>query len=289
MDTLLRFGTGSTIYEFTPDNQVSLSDNFGNAVPQTTRLPGVSGGLDEYGRGIAPTEIGNVSVTFWLFFSSTADKTAKLDALKTMQSWGVQRLFKQSSDNNADERYCDARINNIRTPENAKDLPHERIRVSINFQVSNPFWFDLGTDEPKWGAVNWGSFVWGGTTTSYPCSGTQTDFTLDVVGNVETQPRFTVTCGTGQSASDIRIQLLDGVTVLEEIRYDSSLTAGDTLDVNCAAYSVLLNGSDGYINEFTFDTVAWFRLYPGANAIRVLMDNAGDACTVTPRYQNSYR
>lgn len=290
MNTLTRFGTGDLTYYFTPSDQVAFNTNFSNAVPQTTRLPGVSGGLDEYGAGVAPTEIGNVSVTFWLFFTTPSEKTTKIDTLNRIQSWGVQRLFLQPTDSTAGERYCEARINNIEISENVKDMPSRRMRVRINFQVANPVWLAQGTEAPRFdtGVLFDSGAKFGGSAPANAISGTSTDISIDRPGSAITYPRITVSCDTGETMENIRIQRIVNSTVVETLGYTGTLTAGDSLEIDCRAKSVKLNAVSAYSAAITFTTAAWFSLLPGVQTVRVLCDNAGDAGTIYLRYFEAY-
>src|SRR5690606_5797669 len=94
---------------------------------------------------------------------------------------------------------------------------------------------------------------------------------------------------TGKSATNIRVQRRRQGVVMDEVRYTGTLSAGSVLEINCRAYSVTLNGSDGYSSAFGFETGAWFRLVAGiSNEIRVLMNNTTDEATIKFRYYEAY-
>ena len=291
MDILTRFGAGAQLYEFGQANQISLRDNFRNVVPKTTRLPGVSGGFDEYGALPAPGEIGNVQVVFWVHAENVAEMTTLKDALGQLASWGVKRLYKQPVDTEQGQRYCEARINSIDYTDSVRDMPHLRQRVTMNFQVANPVWLEQGTETASWGdGTLWGSgAVWGGTAAANACTGTSTDFTLTTAGNATTYPRIKIVCGAGQTATNVRVQRLDNGAVVDEIQYDDTLIANDSLVVNCRALSIRLNGANAYGAAFDYQRAGWMRLEAGENAIRVLMDNPGDACSVYFYYFEAYK
>lgn len=292
MDTLLRFGAGSELYTFDPDKQVSLRDNFRNTVPRTSRLPGLSGGFDEFGSGPAPTEVGNVQVVFWLeAASSAAMETAKRN-VNAMASFGKKRLYKQPVDDAQDERYCEARINSIDFTETSRDVPHRRLRVTCNFQVDNPVWLTLGTEAWSWGdGTTWGSgAVWGGNPITEALIGADNTFSVTPGGNAITYPRITFEVPAGKSATNITLQRLVQNVVQDEISYTGTLAAGDSLEINCRAYTVRLNGADAYGAAFDFMTAAWMRLAGGvANTLRVTMANAADEVTVKLRYFEAYK
>ena len=290
MDTLVRFGAGNQVYTFEQNQQISLRDNFRDVVPRTTRLPGLSGGFDEFGSGAAPGEIGNVQVMFWIFADSEAEMKAKKDEFGAMADWGVYRLYKQPMDGSP-ERYCEARLNSAEISETSADQPHKRNRVQLNFQVANPAWYSLGTESPSWGdGTAWGSgALWGGSAAPNAVVGLQNDFYLNVNGNARTYPRIEVRCGAAQTASGVTIQRLVQGVVVDEVKYDDTLNNNDRLIINCRALEITLNGSDNYSNDFTFQNAGWFRLEAGENTIRVLMDNAGDEADVYFRYYEAYK
>ena len=297
MDTLVRFGAGAQLYTFVPSNQISLRDNFRDLVQQATRLPGLSGGVNEYGTGPSPRAIGNVQAVFWLLADESLppDEQAKqIQALKsdvaTMSSYGVKRLYKQPADATEAQRYCEASISSISYTETSAEQPHARLRVQVNWQVTNPRWYSQGTEAPVWGDGSaWGSISsWGGTAPAYSASGTSTDITITPEGNAETFPRIIIECGASQTAENIRIQRIVNGTVVDQVRYAGTLGNNDRLVINTRANSVTKNSVSHYTSDFTYNNAGWFRLLPGTNTIKVLMENAGDAASVEFRYYEAY-
>lgn len=291
MDTLLRFGSGSTLYTFSPDDQVQLRDNFRNVVPRTSRLPGLSGGFDEYGVSPAPTEIGNVQVTFWLIATSEADMQEKKEAVGSMVGFGKKRLYKQPVYDAAGERYCEARVNSIEFNERAGERPDKYLQVKVNFQVDNPHWYRIGTEAPSYndGSTYNSGVIYGGTPVTQNIVGLDNSFSVTPDGNAITQPRILISIPATKSATNIRIQRLLNGSVVDQVRYAGTLVAGDLYEINARAYSIFLNGVDGYDDDFTFSTSGWLRLIGGvSNTIRVLMDNAGDEIDLELRYYEAF-
>lgn len=291
MDTLLRFGAGDTLYTFDPNDQIQYRDNFRNVVPRTSRLPGLSGGYDEYGQSPAPSEIGNVSVTIGYEATSDADMEAKKLALGAMRAYGKQRLYKQPVDATADERYCEARINSIDFNEAVGNRPETYNTFTISFQVDNPFWLTQGTEAPQYGdgSAYASGVTYGGSPVTQSLVGEDNTFSLTPEGNDIAYPRITLTIPSGKSAENIRVQRLVNSIVIDEVRYAGTLSADDVLEINCRAYAVYLNGADGYDSNFSFNTASWFRLLANtSNSIRVLMDNADDEVDLEMRYYEVY-
>lgn len=297
MDTLIRFGSGRNLYTFNPNHQISLRDNFNNLVQRSTRLPGLSGGLNEYGVAPAPRPVGDVSMTFWLF----ADESLPVDQqqeqmyllkqqVAQMSTFGVTRLYKQPTDSSQTLRYCEASVSNIRYTENSADQPHARLRVQINFQVTNPFWYSQGTEAPAWGdGTLWGSGpAWGGVAPTYTASGLQTDFSITTLGNAETYPRIIITTSDSQTCENVRLRRIENGNLSDEIVYSAILPSESRLVVNCRANSVTLNGASHYTADYSYRNASWFRLQPGLNSIRVLMQNPTDECSLQFRYYEAY-
>lgn len=285
MTKVLRFGA----YVF-PDTGTDYNDNFRDLVTRTSRLPGLSGGYDELGAGRAPGEIGNVSYSLILKAATEAQMLAARDTLAKIADYGRSRLFIQPTDPDAQERFTWARVQNIQFVERYRDLPQFNLRATINWQVADPRWFTQGTEAWSWGdGTAWGAAPWGGSATPQACSGTQTDFTITTEGNATTEPRITVSCGAGQTCQNPTVQRLVNGVMVDQVKYEGTLVAGDELLVDCRALRVLLNGTSAYSTAFTFLHPAWFRLEPGANSIRVLLANSGDAASVTLRYFEAFR
>jgi hypothetical protein len=288
-------------YTFPPG--VAISDNFGDVVTRTQRLPGASGGLDGYGNQRAPTEIGNVQISFPLFYewakttyseSNAADAMlAARDALRGLILDGTQKLTKPVGSSGA--RWCWARVQNVPSRENEDDHTRLLQRVQLNFQVADPRWYEIGTETSNyWGAVKWGSMVfgggvWGGSLpTPQAISGLLTSWThTRSSGNAETDPRIVVVAGAG-GVENLRIQRLVNGIVWDEANYMGSLSSGETLEINCRAKTVKVDGVNAYA-DFEFATPDWFTLLPGANSLRAQMDGSGNQANVYLRYYEAYR
>lgn len=290
MDVITRYGADTLLYEFEPQHQIQIRDNFRNVVPRTSRLPGLDGGYDELGSAAAPSEVGNIQLTFWLHGRNLNDMNQKKRDLGRMKAFGVQRLYKQPVDPEATELYCDARINSIDYNENASARPFERLQVTINWQVASPYWLAQGTESATWGGgVSWGGgALWGGGAAGQVVSGTQTDFVITPQGNASTFPRIEIATGASETAQNVTVQRLVGSLVVDEVKYTATLNNSQSLLINCRALSVTLDGANAYGDTYDFQNAGWFRLLPGANNIRVVMANASDAATIYFRYLERY-
>lgn len=285
---LTRFSRGSNNYSFADRYRQEYSDNFANAVPQTKRAPGLSGGVDAYGTGIAPNEIGTLRQGIVLKAGDRTGMTALQDALNAIAEYGAGVLWAQPSDPSDPERFCIARINSISDPQRLQDHDELWLRVTVIWQVPDPRWYGPGTEALP-DLATYSPTGWPGTAQSDACSGTSTALaTMTNNGNSIALPRFTITTGGAQTALNIKIQRLDGSDVLDEIAIQGEMRTDDEITVDCQKAQVLLSGDvDGY-HRLSALHPDWMRFLPGDNDLQVVMDQAGDACTVETRWHDVY-
>jgi hypothetical protein len=285
---VLRFGLGRNVYEFA-DTVATFSDSFGDVVPHTVRLPGSSGGLDGYGLDAAPSAVGKVECEFWLHAETDAEMQQKRDAVRAMAGWGKGLLRVRTED--GQERFTWARVNFINMQQRANAPVSRHQRVKVIFQVSAPRWYAEGTEAPLWGGgESWGGGAkWGGEATIQAVSGGEVTFTVTNSGNGTALPRITVYTDSGETAHGVTLQrIVDGVDVADEVAYPGTLGDGDTLEVDCRAASVKVNGADAYAG-LTYQEPDWFTLAHGANTIKVITGQAGDVCRVALRWYDTWR
>lgn len=285
MDLLKRFGN---LYNF-PAEQVSYSDNFAELATKTRRLPGMHGGFDDLGNARGLSEIGSIRADFWLSFDNLTEATEKLDEFRRMSEYGVQLLHKTAQDGS--KRWTWARVDNISTPQNVKDQPHKRMKASIIFQASDPFWYGIGSGVSIWGdgVSKWGGNVstWGGATVT-SVSGVLTTLSYNYTGNVFTQASISIVPGAGQSCTDPIVRRIVSGAVVDELRYYGTLAATERLFIDSRRASVRVNEVNAYDARFDTKSAYMLRLVPGANTIQVLFAQATDAASVCIRWPNRY-
>lgn len=273
---LVKFGT----YTF-EDMGVRISTNFADLVPITSRIPGVSGGFDEYGDVAAPSEIGSISFEMVLDEDRPSEMQRKRDALRGLARLGVQRLIVQTWDEDANYRYCMARVNNVQVSDNVNAVSHRVNRVQITFQVSSPRWQDLSASDALYGEAVFGEDVFGGSIGVIEAvSGLMTNFTLTNGGNADAYPEIYFTTGAGQAVTTpiSIIRLVNGVEI-DKLTIATSLTAQQTLYINTQTKTILKQQVNAY-SSLTALTPEWLRLLPGSNSIRVTMGGGGNAASV---------
>lgn len=270
---LIKFGDGADAYNF-PASQTDVGWNFSDVASKITKLPGVSGGFDEYGSGIAPTEIGNVRVTFRLYKTGEAfdrgEMHALRDAVAKMVDMGKQRLW--LSPGNQGQRWCYARVNSVNWKHDPSGTTDQIQTVTINFQASDPYWYALGSDA-VWGSSEWGDAQWGGVT-PIECDASVENATLSVGGNVMTQPLIIVgPVPSGSSCTNPTIERIVNAVVVDRVRLETTLTVGMTAVFDARKLSVTRNGVSFYNSSFSYLHPSWFRLLPGNNSVRVRFDS----------------
>lgn len=281
---LTRFVTRHGTYTFQYLTQ--YQDNFGELVPQTTRMPGSDGGFDAYGDLSPPKQIGAVQAQMSLYAANETIATQLTDALSELVSWGVGRLYQAPTDPNQAERWCWAKLTSA--PHSINNAQHEDYLRSLrlSFQVTDPHWYSQGTWPWQWGdGTKWNSKRWGGGAVPQRCTGLQTDFEIVRAGTATTYPSIVI---QSQGLSSIYIQRLAGSTVLDEVRYTRDLPAGTRLTINAFSWSVDLDGDDAYDEHFDANRLHWLILPTGRSQMRVVMGNPSDQCTVTIRYYEAW-
>lgn len=287
---LKQFGTvAPQLYSFTQSGVYlgTYGDNFANLVPKTTRIFGMDGGFPEFGDDRSPSEIGTVRQALTLVSTTRAGMQAKRDALASMADWGKQKLVMTTTDGT--ERFCYGAINSITINRDEAQNTDLWQPATLYWQVFYPRWRTLGTESKLWDeGWSWDDgTVWGGGG-GFSASGLATDQTVTNNGKTTVQPRISIICGAGQTVTQPTIQRLVNGIIVDEIVFGGTLVAGDTLEINCRAWSVEKNNVDAYTSSFDFLHPSWFRLAPGSNTIRVRQFNISGAATIQFAYYEEY-
>lgn len=263
MNAITAFGG----YSFNPDNQISYQDNFSQLALSAVKFATMDGGLDQYGTGRAPTDIGLVQQSIMLFGTYPGEIAERLDTLLTIAGQGVQTLKMKTTA--SAERTCQARIRNIEHSQRAELRPDLRLRVSIAYQVTDPFWY--GTAKSVTGQTG---------------SNLQTDLTaMSVAGSAITYPKFTITPAT--AISGIKVQRIVSSAVVDEVAYNASVSGA--LIIDCANMAVTIGSNDAYDSNFDYKRGRWFALAPGSNSVRILLSAATDGFTMKTEYTERWR
>lgn len=278
-------------YTFPAPFQVRYNaTGFRNIAAQLMKLPGLDGGIDQFGSGPGQTVNGDISIDGWFEGDTPTDVQNLLDAAGQLADLGIGRLYIQPEVGL--ERFCHARLNANAWSQNVRDVPHRRQRVQFNFQVAQAkFYSDAGYWPPFFdGTYDWdGTIDWGENTYVIDASGVSTEDTLTIDGNATAQPIVSIRPESSDTVENVRVQRVVGGQVMDEISYAGTLTDTDELSVDGGRQYSQLNGVTTWGPNVTYRHPELFRLAPGANTIRILAENAGDAVRVRIWYLETWR
>lgn len=274
------------------DNGLEFQPNIGE-VPRVTRLPGVSGGFDEFGFSPSPSEIGNVRFRFIMIASTESAMSPLRDAVKGLPTLGVDRLYIEPYAG-ATQRWAWARINNITMPEDYRKRARNYQEVTIDFQLSNPRWFSENAE----GTHRWGDGHTYGAASALPAipglaptvvSGLSTVLNRTNNGNAIARPRLILRCAAGQFYENPIIERTKKGFVVDQVALFRTITAGQIMEIDCRRLAVKVDGFDAYGADFLAQNPDWMKLEPGVNAIQIRSTNAGSAGTLRIAYYDTWR
>lgn len=271
MYILKRFGNASSnLYTFPVGAQVSYSDNFASLVTKTVRVAGVNGGLSNLGTGRGLSPIGTVRGEVWLTFNDYVEATDKLASIRQMADWGLMPLVRQPL--YGAEQFCWARLNDSQLQQDVHNVPHQRMKIPLVFEVPDPFWQRTVSGFGKlWddGVTLWDDGSKWDTDNSYSVIGSLTQ-SFSNGGNYYTLPRLFLTNNSGLNVTDIKVQRLVNGVAEDEFTYSATLASGTYLSVDPNSRRVFVGpvGTNA-LSYFTAKTPDWLRLLPGSNSLKV--------------------
>ena len=279
----VQFGIGDGYSYVFPTKVQSFRTNFANVRPITTSVVGISGGVDDIGRGVHPTEYGNVTMSFWIAASDQDELEAKRDQIMGMVALGTQALIYQ---HDSEYRWCWAYINSADVTFNASDAPANNQRVQLNFRVDDPHWYSIpqSLGGPIWNddGSNWGT----GVKASDPQydQGTVVDGgTITLVNNgnmfAPAQVCWEVDGGTatGGTISDMRLyRLARNGAIADDITYGGTVVGGGVVWIDAVEYTVPV----GDIDLLTYSTPGWLMVPAGTTEFYVGLGQGTAVLTV---------
>lgn len=266
---LTAFGEAGTPTYFPIENLSQASSDFGSSITQVARLAGGDGGLNMFGSGRSPQNVGMVKATFYLTSNDGKDMVTKRDLVKAMKSWGRKRLFMQPVDLSLPRRWCFATVQSVEMDEDANDGTTYLQPVKVTWLVTDPFWYTAGT-ELVWGNFKWNDgSVWGG---SAGVSVTETYSTvINYLGTAPTYVRVTIRNDSAVNVGPPRVTREFMGEILDRWSYAGDIAPAARLEVDPRMNRVLLNQNDA-ASLFSYDSAEWLMLYPGQNTIRITLD-----------------
>lgn len=263
--TITKFVSQYGTYTFptSPADQ-DFNTNFKNLITKVTRGIGTNGGVDEYGMGRSPSDVGNVQFSIYLVSQTRSGMQTLRDSLNTICDWGVGRLV----DNiNGTERWCWARISSDNIKEDRHKHSDLQQKVQLTFQVSDPFWYTAGSEGVLWGASTWGGATWDGTASPTTITTTGT-ISVTNNGSAYTLARLVLWNNSGSTISNPVIKRIIAGSPVDRLTYTGSIADGQQLELNPRAHTALLDGTD-VISNIDFMHPDWLRLLPGSNSLQV--------------------
>lgn len=105
-----------------------------------------------------------------------------------------------------------------------------------------------------------------------------------------------INVGTARACPEFRLfgpvtnPLIENLTSGEQLRFVTTLTAGQWLEIDCRNKTVRLNGlkAQNRYNTLDFDVSEWIGLYPGDNLIRYRPDTITGAAFARVAYRSSW-
>ncbi len=255
--------------------QQKFTTNFGEQIVRTTRYPGLSGGLDEYGLSPGPGEIGVIWFTLTLVSYTRLGMEAFRDSIKSLGDLGVQKLVYQPMDTELPARWCYARINHLRIEQRFDQHTDLFQPVEMIFQVISPYWETQG-NRPSWDdTLQWDDTeLWGGL--PQVVTGPSTVYkTFSLSGSAISYPVIQIIPRPGEELTGITI--LKHGTPTDSIELNGTYTDSDPITINCFSSEVTIGGSPGYSTEFEVTHPQWMRLNVGDNLISFSVVNGGIA------------
>lgn len=277
---------GSETYTF-PTNVTNqdFRTNFKNLLTKASRIPGASGGVDEYGIGRSPSPVGNIQFSIYLTTQSKASMQGLRDALNEIADWGVGIL----TDNlNGVDRWALCRVSDISMSEERQDTKYNLWqKAQLSFQAAEPFWLTVGNQNVWDGTYTFNSAIsWDGNTGFNTINGSGT-FTLTNNGNAYTVARLVARVTGATPFSQFIAQRIVSGGVTDQWVYTGSIVQNDILEVSPRNQWVLLNGDDK-IGNFDFNHPDWMRLMPGVNTIKIALDDAAATVLCKGLYYERY-
>lgn len=294
MAGITRFEAGGNTYTFpTNPGDQDFRTNFAELVARSSRMPGVSGGYDEFGTGRAPSAVGNVQHSFYLVSDTRSGMQTLRDAVYQMANWGVGRLIQTMQD--ATERWCWARVNNITMSERRHQHSDLFQQVQMSWQVSDPYWYRPGNEAIWDGAATpvWSNAgaIWDGANgTAISDSGT---ISVTNAGSATTLARIIILQTAATTCWNPIVRRVVNGAVVDEVRWTYGIGLQQYVEINprsqrvrWVSYASNIVYDNAYARSyFEAKHPDWMRLTPGTNSIQVLMDGSA---TVFVKYLERY-
>lgn len=256
----------------------------------TSPFPLPSGGtFDALGEDDSNPKGYTLKKSFVIWYSDSDDR---IDYYKDLRGLvGKRGRLYRAWDNDSDVEWVTARLKSV---SGERELNHKNhVEVDLSFEIYSSYWHGDYTG------------VWLLDSGEFFDTGLDFDTGNDVI-TLNTSPKsFTITMNGNAIVNDAIIYVIAGsndITALEikntttghlaELDYSGTITAGNTLTIDCGAYTVKNNGVDDDANFSLGSTHAineWLRLAPGDNTIVVTFTGGSTDSTINFDYYEGWK
>jgi len=268
---LFRYMSPDGIYVFPP--QTEGGGNFGNAVQRTVRLPGMTGGFDEYGNGRAPGEVGNGRTMWYLKAQSMADMRRLTDEAAAMADMRAGLLFVNPFDG-GEMRWTRARVSDISGPESVFDRPDKSLRVTANFQCRTGRWYSRAGQVFSDDGWMSDSGLYGLTPQVYQQAVDDGDtITVTNYGNAWASPFIRWEGDGSDTFTNPVLSRYDPDTgeLIDRITYTGTVGINDVIEIDCRNFRVTPD-----YDAVSVYSASWLLLPPGSTTLVVTGTFPGD-------------
>lgn len=276
MDTLLRFGTGSVeSYSFNEITQATYDDNFADVRQQGVVVPGKDGTISPYGIGRAPSNGGNIQASYWLRSGEDGgigQIGVDRDAFKAMTYMGMQRLFKRHQ--NGVTMWTWAQLSSINMPENVKDVPHLRNRVSLTFQCPDARWYSKANALYYNDGATWadGSLSFPALKLDQSAVSNGSTPTVENLGNAYASAYVRWEGNGSDTFSNPKIERWNQFDeVVDSLLYTKDFAVDDVVEIDARTFTVDSR------SLLTRGSAAWLEIPPGVTTLHISGTFAGTA------------
>jgi hypothetical protein len=269
------------------EGQTSFSTNFRNLLTSVEKIPGVSGGFDNFGKGKTPQETGSIQLSIYLSpEDELQDITQLKDDLSRIVGWGKAFLFMVPENRPEGKyymRFAECRVNNLTMSEKADDQPDVYQTAQLTLQASDqPAWLgcEPSSTDPAYNQNGWwhlddgsvldsGMFIGGSRIEAQIANGSE--LTIETKGSMAVRPYIQFSAktpnwvigdadvilggppiftlgGAGEPLRNFGLRRYLGTRLVEEWRWDGELAVGETLSLDCVTGEVVYESSVGDIN-----------------------------------------
>jgi hypothetical protein len=247
------------------------------------------GAFDGIGNEDAASGVYKLTKSFTIWFDTVLESETYFKSLRALT--GRKGKLYREWDSTGNIEWVSARMVSIA---GTRELENQRhVEVNCTFEIYSAYWhgeingtwyldddwyFDTGMTLDGAGDTQ--------TLTTSPFS-----YTLTIDGNsIINNPIITVTAG---SASITAFEIKNTTPGhLSELDYAGTIIAGESLVIDCGAYTVLNDGTDDDANlsiGATHGINEWFRLAAGANTITATITGGSTNSTVTIDYYEGWK